>query len=181
MGLGPSRRRVRWLRPGGAVLTARGVNRFVKPAREIVIPPRVAARAATRYVEDGNGCYVSTYSVASHGYAQIGWREPTPERPRRSVMTLAHRAAWVHMTEVQIPAGMTIDHTCKNRRCVNVAHLRMLSNYENARRTFGRDWPLGQCVNGHDNSQIEWFSGHAQCGPCTRATHRRYDAKRKAA
>ncbi|WP_258794938.1 HNH endonuclease [Tsukamurella tyrosinosolvens] len=96
-------------------------------------------------------------------------------------MTLAHRAAWVHMTEVQIPEGMTIDHTCKNRRCVNVAHLRMLSNYENARRTSGRDWPLGKCVNGHDNSLIEWFSGRAHCGPCYRAAHRRYNAKRRAA
>lgn len=75
---------------------------------------------------------------------------------------------------------MTIDHTCKNRRCVNVAHLRMLSNYENARRTGGRDWPLGQCVNGHDNSLLEWFNGRAHCGPCHRDWMATAAARKKA-
>lgn len=47
---------------------------FRKPKRKIIIPPRVAARAAARcIVDDVTGCWISTYSVASHGYAQIGW------------------------------------------------------------------------------------------------------------
>ena len=41
---------------------------------------------------DEAGCWVSTYSTASHGYAQIGWQDG-PDRH----MALAHRAAWVHV------------------------------------------------------------------------------------
>lgn len=96
------------------------------------------------------GCHVSTYSVAGHGYAQIGWH--TKGDKRRG--TTAHRAAWVAATGKQIPDGMVVDHLCKNRRCVNVEHLRVLSNFDNARRTYGRDWPLGdgECINGHPAS-----------------------------
>ncbi len=87
---------------------------------------------------------ISTYSVGSHGYAQVGWWDGEKHR-----MTTAHRAAWVHHNGQQVPDGQTIDHTCKNRRCVNPKHLRVLVNLENARRTSGRDWPLGTCRHGH--------------------------------
>lgn len=113
------------------------------------IPERVAIRAATSYIVAPSGCYISTYSVASHGYAQIGWNEDG-ER----FATTAHRAAFVQVSGAQIPDGMTVDHTCKVRPCVRGDHLRLLTNYENARRTFGRDWPLGQCINGHSNPPV---------------------------
>ena len=106
-----------------------------KPKTPIVIPPRVAERAATRYVEDESGCFISTYSTASHGYAQIGWTNNPGDR--RSSVTLCHRGAWVYYHGAQIPDGMTIDHLCHNRQCVNPDHLRLLSNFENARRTAG--------------------------------------------
>lgn len=95
------------------------VNRYNKPKKKITIPDRVAARAATKYVEDERGCWISTYSVASHGYAQIGWQDPG----YRQVVT-AHRAAWVYHNGRQIPEGNTVDHLCKERRCVNPGHLR---------------------------------------------------------
>jgi hypothetical protein len=85
--------------------------------------------------------------VTPQGYAQIGWQEGGERH-----MVGAHRAAYVHHTGEQIPAGMTVDHRqgegCTSRQCVRREHLRLLENYENARRTGGRDWPLGQCGNG---------------------------------
>ncbi len=46
-----------------------------------------------------------------------------------------------------------MDHKeCSNRRCIEITHLRLLPNLENARRTNGADWPLGQCKHGHDES-----------------------------
>lgn len=146
------------------------------------IPAAAAERAATRYVEDEAGCYVSTYSVASHGYAQIGWGIAPHEDGRpRSSGTTAHRAAWTHV-HGPIPEGVTIDHRCKNRRCVRVSHLRMLTNFENARRTSGRDWPEGQCVNGHPNSDLYLADGgrRLRCRPCQRETQRRYRARKRA-
>lgn len=146
------------------------------PKERIIIPKRVAARAATRFVGDEHGCHISTYSVASHGYAQIGWVD---EWDGRTKMVTAHRAAWVHANG-QIPEGMTIDHLCKQRRCVNLEHLRMLENFENARRTSGRDWPLGQCVNGHPDSELVHWGGKWKCRPCTLDVQRRYRARKAA-
>jgi hypothetical protein len=133
------------------------------------IPKRVAIRASQSWTRGPTGCYISTYSVASHGYSQIGW-----SANGRTYMTLAHRAAWTRV-HGQIPAGMTIDHkpTC-DRRCVNVRHLRLLSNYENGRRTRGRDWPMGECINGHPNSLLHSNKGGTRCSTCQRDAKQRY-------
>ena len=152
------------------------------PKSPIVIPDRVASRAANRWIAGENGCHISTYSVASHGYAQVGWHDG----PNVRHMTLCHRAAWVWANGRQIPDGMTIDHLCKNRRCVNPNHLRLISNFENARRTDGSDWEMCKCKHGHPNSEIRyWPSGKAYCGICAKDwAHRRNErvkAKRRLA
>lgn len=142
-----------------------------RPKAPIEIPDRVAKRAGTSYIEDENGCWISTYSTGSHGYAQIGWHAGGGRR----LGTTAHRASWVYANDGQIPEGMTIDHTCKVRRCVNPAHLRLLPNFENARRTAGRDWPSGQCANGHPNSLLYWDGSRYRCRPCMDAARKRYE------
>jgi hypothetical protein len=140
------------------------------------IPERVAQRALTRFVVAEDGCHISTYSTASHGYAQIGWT-PTGEGNKG---TLAHRAAWAAVNG-QIPEGMTVDHLCKNRRCVNPDHLRLLPNYENARRINGWDWPLGECRHGHPNSMLRRQSdGRIKCHACRMEWQRRHRAKKRA-
>lgn len=146
-----------------------------KPKNPIIIPSAVAERAAIRYeVDNSTGCHISTYSTGSHGYAQIGWKTA---HVRRCVT--AHRAVWVY-AHGPIPEAMTIDHMCKNRRCVNVEHLRLLTNYENARRTDGRDWPLGRCANGHPNSFLELFpDGRVHCGICAREIWKGADERKR--
>jgi hypothetical protein len=148
------------------VPTFRSVDRW----NSVVIPERVARRALTNVERQPDGCWISRYSTASHGYAQVGWSIPKAERRNgaRNAMVLAHRAAWTAVNG-QVPMGMTLDHTCKVRRCVNPDHLRLLPNYENARRTSGRDWPMGQCANGHP-AQLLTADGHGGliCAPCKR-------------
>lgn len=141
-------------------------DRYRRPRTPLIIPAAAAERAATRYVVDETtGCWISTYSRGSHGYAQVGWHEtPAPNPVRRC--TTAHRAAWVHHTGKQIPEGMTVDHMCKNQPCVNPGHLRLLTNFENARRTRNRDWPLGRCIEGHPNSELREFNGALNCRIC---------------
>lgn len=119
----------------------KATRKFRTPAdgRALVIPSEVSARALSRVEILPDGCHLSTYSVGSHGYAQIGWERK--DCGRRG--TTAHRAAWTAVNG-QIPLGMTIDHLCRTRRCVNPEHLRMLSNVDNAR----------------DNSQADkWVAG----------------------
>lgn len=45
----------------------------------------------------------------------------------------AHRIAYEHHIG-KIPQGMTVDHICFNRKCINPAHLRLLTPSENAKR-----------------------------------------------
>lgn len=117
---------------------------------KVQIPDRVRERAATRVARSSvSGCWISGYSVASHGYAQIGWQENGGRW-----MVLAHRASW-ERSNGPVPPGMTLDHLCKEKRCVNPDHLRLLDNFENGRRTHGRDWGEGECANGHPNSFLE--------------------------
>lgn len=147
-----------------------------KPSRSrVIIPPRVAERAATRWSPGPTECRPSTYSLASHGYPQIGWVEAG-----RKYMVTAHRAAWVYAHGEQIPVGMTVDHMCKTKQCMNPNHMRLLTNFENARRTGGRDWPLGQCAHGHSNDLLFWDGFRWRCEPCAQATRDRSEAKRRA-
>ena len=44
-----------------------------------------------------------------------------------------HRLAW-EQANGPIPVGMVIDHLCRNRECVNVEHLEVVSNAENILR-----------------------------------------------
>lgn len=143
-----------------------------------IIPERVMQRVLSNVtVDEVTGCHISNYSVGSHEYAQIGWTGDDGIR----TATTAHRAAWAAFNG-QIPEGVTIDHLCKNRRCVNIAHLRALSNFENARRTAGRDWPLGECRNGHPNSRLlRSRSGKLICRDCRAMWQRRYRGKKKLA
>ena len=143
----------------------------------VPIPARVAKRAATKFTVVGE-CYLSTYSVASHGYAQIGWTDGC-----RNFGTTAHRAAWVYH-HGQIPLGMTVDHIqsqCVSRRCVRREHLRLLDNFENARRTDGRDWALGSCIEGHPNSELVSYGGKWKCRLCNRRWQKDYYAKNREA
>jgi hypothetical protein len=140
-----------------------------KPA--LFIPERIAERARFRSVQDpATDCLISTYSAGSHGYAQIGWVEDG-ER----IVTLAHRVIWASV-HGPIPTDMTVDHMCKTRKCVNVEHLRLLSNFENGRRA-NRDWPLGECANGHSNDHLKVFwDGRRHCEICAREWQRKYNA-----
>lgn len=163
------------------------------------IPERIAERLIeyTELVDDE--CLVSQYSTTKAGYSQIGWNE----NGTRFVM-LGHRVAWI-IAYGPIPEGATVDHVCRNRRCVNVQHLRLLSNFENGRRNQRGDWPLGQCRNGHSNEFLtKRPDGRLGCSICMqdwvrrsneraryrratdpsyaenrREAERRYDAKRR--
>lgn len=119
----------------------------------VPVPDRVAQRALANVDIQPDGCWISRYSTSTHGYAQVGWSTRRVAGGPRSRMVLAHRAAWVAV-HGQVPLGMTIDHTCKTRRCVNPAHLRLLPNFENARRVGGKDWPIGECANGHSTEHL---------------------------
>ena len=108
-----------------------------------------------------------------------GWKDR--DGYGRHSSTLMHR--WVYETLVgEIPAGLQIDHLCRNHGCVNPDHLDVVTLQENKRRGYGFDALNARkthCVRGHaftpENTLIS--SGRRRCRECMRL----YKAMRRAA
>jgi hypothetical protein len=151
---------------------------------ELVVPERVVERLLTKVamgpktIDVDTPCHLSTYSTASHEYAQVGWNE----RGER-IVTLCHIAIWV-ADHGPVPVGLTVDHKCHVRRCIRLDHLRLLSNADNGRRNRpGLDWVLdGSCARGHGPEfrvPVKEKTGHrkTRCEVCTREDKAKSAAK----
>lgn len=85
-----------------------------------------------------SGCWIFSGCTNSRGYGQV-----CSGRKGKNILT--HRLA-VIVRDGSVPEGMTVDHKCHNsetclldsdcphRRCVNPAHLRVMSGGDNTRR-----------------------------------------------
>ncbi len=125
---------------------------------------------------DAGECWPWTGSINAQGYGRlrVGGRE-----------IAAHRASCV-LHGVELALGQVIDHLCRNRRCVNPAHLEQTSVAVNTARGEGPTAELalarlnGMCVNGHVLSigglhkQRSGFT----CAECGRARVRQHKARK---
>jgi len=75
-------------------------------------------------VDKSGACHLWTAHVQSRGYGEL-----TIARRNR----LAHRVAW-ELERGPIPDGLTVDHLCRNKRCVRVEHMELVTAAENTRR-----------------------------------------------
>lgn len=98
--------------------------------RHIPIDERLLARIVTG---DPDECWLWQGCVGNHGYGVLG------AGGRGGKVLLAHRVAYALFVD-DIPEGMTIDHLCANRRCLNPDHMEVVSLGENSRRGCARRW-----------------------------------------
>lgn len=110
---------------------------------------QVLAILAERSV-DIDGCLIWTHRLTNAGYAAFTWK------PDGYVIGGGHRVAyWLAVGPV--PAGKVLDHLCRNRACINVAHLEVVSSRENVMRseiTLARiNGSKTHCVRGHEYSE----------------------------
>lgn len=84
----------------------------------------------------------------------------------------AHRWSYEHFRG-PIPDGLTIDHLCRNKRCVNPDHLEVVTRGENTRRA---NASITHCPQGHEytpeNTRVG-FKNKRACRACERDRARR--------
>lgn len=125
-----------------------------------------------------NGCWEWQGCKNPHGYALFG------SGTRLGVTSLAHRISY-EWAKGEIPAGLTIDHLCRNRACVNPDHMEPVISGENTRRSdlVGKVWgnrqkALTHCKHGHpfndENTYYRLDGSGRMCRACTRERMRRY-------
>lgn len=123
------------------------------------------------------GCWEWQASLTAGGYGQY---YPTKRMPRR-----AHRVAYEALVAA-VPAGLVLDHLCRNRVCCNPAHLEPVTQWEN---TLRGDSPIAahaavtHCPAGHpysgDNLRIR-RSGRRACRACGIEHNRQWRARKRA-
>jgi hypothetical protein len=106
-------------------------------------------------------CWEWTRARASAGYGVMGFK---------GSVDCVHRVTY-ELLRGPIPAGLHIDHLCRNRPCCNPWHLEPVTREENNRRS-----TQTICRNGHPFSgdNVIWNrNGGRQCRACRNARLRR--------
>lgn len=124
-----------------------------------------------------NGCWLWTRARALNGYGFFSIKG-------RNV--LAHRVSYALATGT-MPPNLTIDHLCRNRLCVNPAHLEAVTNQTNLLRGNGicaQNARRTHCVHGHPfdlvNTNFRPNGGRA-CKVCRLLRGRRWRQGKKVA
>jgi hypothetical protein len=136
----------------------------------VKIPTDVRFRAKIS-IDPASGCWLWTGTVGKNGYGQIR------DENRRHIY--AHR--WAYERERgPIPAGLQIDHLCRNKRCVNPAHLEAVTRVENTRRWAAT---ITHCKYGHEytpETTGRGTSGWRFCRLCSRPRTAKRSRERRA-
>ena len=80
-------------------------------------------RLLASFATPSDGCWVWAGSITSEGYGSF----------YRGKNLKAHRVVYEFLVG-PIPDGLTIDHLCRNKPCVNPAHLEVVTRAENIAR-----------------------------------------------
>jgi hypothetical protein len=129
-------------------------------------------------VDKSAECWVWTGKLRADGYGNF-W---DGENKR---MMRVHRFAY--LAEIgDIPDGLQLDHLCRNRACVNPAHLEPVSARENTLRGVGltaQNAVKTHCPRNHPLTGDNLFLVPAgrSCRECRREAVRRWRSRRRAA
>jgi len=125
------------------------------------------------HIHPDTGCHVWTACRNTEGYGQF----------RVEGKTLgAHRYAY-EIVVGPVPAGLVLDHLCRNPSCVNSEHLEPVTTRENlmrgARRGIFPRPHRDTCCRGHVGQFTLRHNGTRVCRPCDAIRQREYQRRRK--
>ena len=96
-------------------------RRHGDPHHREMVPRSFEERLEMHSKPDESGCILWSGQINGWGYGSVRYKGKT---------TVIHRAAWLHSGR-DIPPGADLDHTCRNRACLNLDHLRVATRSEN--------------------------------------------------
>lgn len=137
----------------------------------------VLGRLSAAITTNDQGCWLWTKSRTEDGYGQISVKR---------MMIRCHQVAY-HLYVGPVPAGLQLDHLCRNRACCNPWHLEPVTPGINSRRGLRSRWKstITRCPQDHPYDEINTYvhpvTGHRTCRRCRADRQRRYDAARNAA
>jgi len=105
------------------------------------------------------GCWIFTGCLDAKGYGRIWCADERRPKP-------AHVVAFEFVVGL-VPAGLVLDHECRNRACCNPAHLDPVTVRVNTRRGLSGHL-ITHCPQGHAYTEenIYWYRGHRYCRTC---------------
>lgn len=107
------------------------------------------------------GCWIWTMSTDRSGYSQTQvYGKPLA----------AHVVSYL-LTYGDIPEGMTVNHKCAVRNCINPDHLELLTAGDNTREAASRRAVTIACIRGHYDYGVA-SSGYRWCRTCDREKKR---------
>ena len=126
-----------------------------------------------------SGCWVWRGAMNGKGYG-LCYEGVSPGRYR---WKMAHRVVY-EAAKGPIPTGLTLDHLCRNRACVNPDHLEPVSNRENILRGKGAtalNARKTHCKRGHELSDRNLKPNKAgrECRKCARDRENKRRALRR--
>ena len=142
--------------------------------------PEISDKSMIRFlskikVDDDHFCWEFKGTISPYGYGvfSIGGK-----------IYMAHRVSWSVFENNPDPI-LLIDHQCKNRKCVNPSHLRLVNEktntLENSNSTAYFNSLKTHCPKGHEYTpeNIYMNYGSRRCATCTKARTARDKARKK--